>query len=277
MTPLVEQAIGEGRIARLQRDEKGAVSVLVVDAESGRVLAFLPVADRSREAIGQAIVAARAVRPAVSARHPRFNIDAATEALLNDFFAMNYPLVPAGDNAARDHFHWTRQIQAIDLGRVGAAAPPDHAAGSTLQGPDLTAYALDMTGYALRWIDATGRLSTQSRREVFGMSFPTFVRFFATIAATSDSLAPGPLGEAWEAALRRYSETKPRYTLDELLRLPRGRARDDENRSVIVLKVAGDQVRLKRSNSPRDVQEIIAEIAERVREWHYGYPFAMRT
>lgn len=277
MTPISEQAIGEGRIARLQRDEKGAVSVLVVDAESGRVLAFLPVADRSREAIGEALVAARAVRPAVSARHPRFNIDAATEALLNDFFAMNYPLVPAGNNIFRDHFHWTRQIQARELGRVAAAAPSDDTDGSTLQGADLTAYALDSAGYALRWMDATGRLSTQSNSEVRGMSFPAFVRLFATVAATSDSLAVGPLGEAWEKALRRYSETKPRYTLDELLRLPRGRARDDENRSVIVLKVAGDQVRLKRSNSPRDVQEIIAEIAERVREWHYGYPFAVRT
>lgn len=277
MTPISEQAIGEGRIARLQRDDKGAVSVLVVDAESGRVLAFLPVADRSREAIGEALVAARAVRPAVSARHPRFNIDAATEVLLDDFFTMNYPLVPVGNNIFRDHFHWTRQIQASELGRVAAAAPSDDTEGGSLQGPDLTAYALDSTGYALRWIDATGRLSTQSRREVFGMSFPAFVRFFATIAATSDSLATGPLGEAWEKALRRYSETKPRYTLDELLRLPRGRARDDENRSVIVLKVAGDQVQLKRSNSPRDVQEIIAEIAERVREWHYGYPFAVRT
>lgn len=277
MTPLGEQAIGEGRLARLQRDDKGAVSVLVVDAESGRVLAFLPVADRSREAIGEALVAARAVRPAVSARHPRFNIDAATEVLLNDFFTTNYPLVPAGNNIFRDHFHWTRQIQARELGRVAAAAPSDDTDGSTLQGADLTAYALDSAGYALRWMDATGRLSTQSNSEVRGMSFPAFVRLFATVAATSDSLAVGPLGEAWEKALRRYSETKPRYTLDELLRLPRARPRDDENRSVIVLKVAGDQVRLKRSNSPRDVQEIIAEIAERVREWHYGYPFAMRT
>lgn len=220
--------------------------------------------------------AAPAPTAEVSDANPRFDVDLATNALLDELFRMDFPLVVGAVNDWRDNVRWIANVRRDLLGGVARKAPARYVPGSSIQGEELTRYALDTASYALRWMVSTGRLSTESRRELDNMSFPAFARMTATVAATSPSLAVGPLGEVWEATLRRWSATKPRYTLQELLKLPRRKERDDRGRSVLVMLAGGDRVHLKRTTSSNDVREIIGRIAEDVAHWHYGYPFAMR-
>ena len=211
-------------------------------------------------------------RTAAAPSKTRFDYAAAARALAADFPRTHAPL---GLYDRRDNAHWSLEFAGSALDYAARAAPGFEEL-SSLTGPALTSYALDTAAYALRYLDGTGRLSTEMSAELHSLPPHEFVEMLAEVAATSPSLSVGGLADTWTRLLHRRSETKPAVTLADLLKAPRLKLVDRDGRRAIAIRVGGDALYLAPHNASREaVEASIRRFAEQATKWHYRYPFRM--
>ncbi len=214
-------------------------------------------------------------RTSVAATPPsktRFDHAAAARALATDFPRTHAPLALYD---RRDNASWSRQFTGSALDSAARAAPGFEEL-SSLTGPALTSFALDTAAYALRYLDGTGRLSTQMSAELHSLPPREFVEMLAEVASTSPSLSVSGLADTWTRLLHRRAETKPAVTLADLLKAPRLKLVDRDGRRAIAIRVGGDALYLAPHNASREaVEASIRRFAEEATKWPYRYPFRM--